>query len=243
VTLNRAAILLLVVALLTGCGAKKQARVQIPAPPPTITAEKTAPVPEESAPESDLDKYKDAKVLFTQTGYASWYGPPYHNRRAANGEIFDMNALTAAHRTLPLNSIVRVTNLKTEHSAIVRITDRGPFVPDRIIDLSKAAAIAVDVWRPGTALVRLDVLETPLPIASGGRWCVQIGAIKEEQTAEKLKDKLARRYKTARVLAFASPVGDYWIRVRVAGDDKEKAEQLVQENSTPEGHIFLVRLD
>jgi rare lipoprotein A len=154
-----------------------------------------------------------------------------------------MNALTAAHRTLPLNSVVRVTNLKTEHSAILRITDRGPFVPDRIIDLSKAAAIKLDVWRPGTAKVRIDVLETPSSLKEGGRWCVQIGAIKEEETATELKDKLVRRYKSAKVLQFASPVGDYWIRIRVAGDDKQAAEQLAAENTTPEGNIFLVRLD
>jgi rare lipoprotein A len=245
VTLKPVSFLLLGVALLTGCGEKKHAKVQIPAPPPTIATNQ--PQPEPPSPQSEErtaeEKYKDAPVLFTETGLASWYGPPYHNRRAANGEVFDMNALTAAHRTLPLNSIVRVTNLKTDHSTIVRITDRGPFVTNRIIDLSKAAAIAVDVWRPGTAKVRLDVLETPSSIATGGRWCVQIGAIKEEETAIQLKEKLMRRYKTAKVLQFASPVGDYWIRIRVANDDKEKAEQLAAENTTPEGSIFVVRLD
>ena len=246
--LTRAIILLLVVAFLTGCGEKKRAKAPVPAPPPPIAAQPPAPSPEPPAdadePRPSLeDKYKDAPVLWTQTGLASWYGPPYHNRKSANGEVFDMNALTAAHRTLPLNSIVRVTNLKTEHSTIVRITDRGPFVPDRVIDLSKAAAIAVDVWRPGTAKVRLDVLETPSPLTAGGRWCVQIGGIKEEEVASQLTEKLIRRYKTAKVLQFASPVGDYWIRIRVLNDDRNKAEQLAAENTTPEGNIFLVRLD
>jgi len=115
--------------------------------------------------------------VYVETGMASWYGPPYHNRRASNGEVFDMNALTAAHRTLPLGSIVRVTNLQTEHSVVVRINDRGPFVTGRVIDLSLAAAKAIDVWRPGTAKVKLLVLESPAPIDRGGRWCVQIGAI------------------------------------------------------------------
>lgn len=234
-------------AVLTACGGKKAARVQMPAPPPPIVADKpnpdVKPEPEEEKPAEPADDYRDAKVLSSETGMASWYGPPYHNRRGANGEIFDMNALTAAHLTLPLNSIVRVTNLKTGHSAIVRITDRGPFVPDRIIDLSKGAAIVLDVWRPGTAKVRIDVLETPASLASGGRWCVQIGAIKEQETALELKDKLMRRYKTAKVLQFASPVGDYWIRIRVDHDDKQMAEQLAEENTTPEGNIFLVRLD
>lgn len=251
-SLNRAFFLLLALALLTGCGEKKRAKAPLPPPPPTVSTntQTTSSVPptgenKESITEDKNanDKYKDAPVLFTQIGMASWYGPPYHNRRAANGEVFDMNALTAAHRTLPLNSILRVTNLKTDHSAIVRITDRGPFVPDRIIDLSKGAAIVLDVWRPGTAKVRIDVLETPSSLTNGGRWCVQIGGIKEQEVATELKEKLIRRYKTAKVLQFASPVGDYWIRVRVADDDKNKAEQLAAENTTPEGNIFVVRLD
>jgi rare lipoprotein A len=241
--------LFLALLLLAGCGEKKRAKTRIPAsPPPIVTAEETLPEPptktEPAKPKTqEDDPYANAKVLWSETGLASWYGPPYHNRKAANGEVFDMNAMTAAHRTLPLNSVVRVTNLKTEHTAILRITDRGPFVPSRIIDLSKAAAIELDVWRPGTAKVRVDVLETPSSLTSGGRWCVQIGGIKDEEIAAELKEKLMRRYTTAKVLQFASPVGDYWIRVRVAGDDKQKAEQLAAENTTPEGNIFLVRID
>ncbi len=95
--------------------------------------------------------------------------------------------MTAAHNTLPLNSIVRVVNLKSNQSTVVRITDRGPFVGDRIIDLSAAAAKAVNVYLPGTAKVRLEVLESPRPIETGGRWCVQIGAFDRirRQTPEK----------------------------------------------------------
>jgi len=241
--------LFLLIFLFTGCGEKKRAHAPAPPPPPDISQPeptasqspaKAPPVPGrvEVAPFPD-----DAPVLWSETGMASWYGPPYHNRRAANGEIFDMNQMTAAHLTLPLNSFVRVTNLKTEHSVVVRITDRGPFVPDRIIDLSMGAAKAVDVWRPGTAKVRLDVLSTPASIADGGRWCVQIGAIKDEETALELKDELAQKYKTAKVLEFRSPVGDHWVRVRVDHDEKEKAEAVASEMSTPEGNIFLVRLD
>lgn len=236
--------------LLTGCGEKKRARTRIPAPPPDIsqpepTASKSpAHTPPAASGHVEVAPFPDdAPVLWSETGLASWYGPPYHNRRAANGEIFDMNQLTAAHLTLPLNSYVRVTNLKTDHSVVVRITDRGPFVPDRIIDLSLAAAKAVDVWRPGTAKVRLDVLYTPSSIDDGGRWCVQIGAIKDEETALELKEELKEKYKTAQVLEFRSPVGDHWVRVRVDHDDKEKAEQVASKTTTPEGNIFLVRLD
>jgi peptidoglycan lytic transglycosylase len=174
---------------------------------------------------------------------ASWYGPPYHNRRASNGEVFDMNALTAAHRTLPLGSIVRVTNLQTEHAVVVRINDRGPFVTGRVIDLSLAAAKAIDVWRPGTAKVKLEVLEAPAPIDRGGRWCVQIGAIHDEQTAVDLHDRLVRLYHTAKVIDFRSPVGTWWVRVRVRDDDRNLAEQVAKNTQPEEGSVFLVRLD
>ena len=243
------ALLLFILAVsLIACGGGRAARARIPAPPPDISKpESTTSVSSASTAHPGRVEVApfpaNAPVLWTETGMASWYGPPYNKRRAANGEIFDMYQLTAAHLTLPLNSIVRVTNLKTGDSAVVRITDRGPFVPDRIIDLSLGAAKAVDVWRPGTAKVRLDVLYTPNSIGDGGRWCVQIGAIKDEDTALELKEELSRKYKTAQVLEFRSPVGDHWVRVRVDHDDKETAEQVAAHLSPPEGNVFLVRLD
>jgi rare lipoprotein A len=174
---------------------------------------------------------------------ASWYGPPYHTRRGSNGEIYNMHAMTAAHRTLPLGSIVRVTNLKTNHSALVRITDRGPFIPGRVIDLSLAAARKLDIYQPGVAEVRVEVLQSPAPLVAGGKWAVQIGGFPHEQAASELAEHLTRRYRTAKVLHFASPAGDWWIRVRVLGDDHERAQQLAAETRTPEGAVFLVRLD
>lgn len=154
-----------------------------------------------------------------------------------------MNAMTAAHRTLPLGSIVRVTNLKTGHSAIVRVTDRGPFVEGRILDLSLAAAKAVDVYLPGTAEVRVEVLRAPSALDSGGRWAVQIGGFKNEKNAGSLSDHLQRRYQTAKILRFRSPVGEWWVRARVLDDDRERAEALARETQTSEGSVFLVRLD
>jgi rare lipoprotein A len=183
------------------------------------------------------------KPLSVETGKASWYGAPYHNRRSSNGEIYDMHALTAAHRTLPLGSTVRVTNLKTGHSTIVRITDRGPFVEGRIVDLSLAAAKQADIWQAGVAQVRLEVLRTPVPFTSGGRWAVQIGSFAEENSARSLASRLTRRYKTAKVLSFGSPVGDWWVRVRVSQDDRKRAEEVARDTHTAEGKVFLVRLD
>jgi rare lipoprotein A len=227
--------------LLAGCGEKRPVQARIPAPPPSIpeapaaSAEPQAPAPGAPVPER-------APIL-TETGLASWYGPPYHNRQSSNGEIYDMNAMTAAHRTLPLNSVVRVTNVRSGASTLVRITDRGPFVEGRVIDLSLAAAKAIDVWRPGTALVKLEVLETPAPLEAGGRWCVQIGGFHQQQDADELREHLSRRYHTAKVLDFASPAGDWWVRVRVLNDERARAEEVSRDTHTDEGSVFLVRLD
>lgn len=153
-----------------------------------------------------------------------------------------MNDMTAAHLTIPLNSIARVTNIKTGDSALVRITDRGPFVNNRVIDLSKAAAQKLNVYRPGTALVKIEVVESPVPINSTGKWCVQIGAFKSADEAAALKEKLSQRYQTAKILQFTSPIGEEWLRVRLPQDDKKLAQEVVQETNTDAG-VYLVRLD
>ena len=234
---------LLSLALLSGCSHHERARIKPPPTPEIVAEEPAETTPEPSRQAVEPPSRTHDKVLYSETGLASWYGPPYHNRRASNGEIYNMNALTAAHRTLPLGTKVRVTNMKTQSSVVVRITDRGPFIEGRIIDLSMAAAKEVDVWRPGTAPVRIDVLETPAPIETGGRWAVQIGAFEEEDAATKLSEHLAHRYHSARVQQFSSPVGDWWVRVRVPQDDKREAEEIAHATHTPEGSIFLVRLD
>ncbi len=244
---------------LTGCGAHQQAKVSVP-PAPSIEQSENTPEsssaetnseapPHETVPkEGDADAEAlsipaGAKPILVETGLASWYGPPYHNRRGSNGEVYNMHAMTAAHRTLPLGSIVRVTNEKTAHSALVRITDRGPFVEGRILDLSLAAAKKVDVWRAGVTEVRMEVLYSPAPLQIGGRWAVQIGAFEKQHAADKLAGHLSRRYHTAKVLCFGSPVGDWWVRVRVQDDSRKKAEEVARETRTDEGSIFLVRLD
>ncbi len=236
--------------VLDGCSRKPHASV--PPPPDTASAQPGSRpegaahndrLPSDSADLAEPFIPADAKPLETETGRASWYGPPYHNRVGSNGEIYNMHAMTAAHRTLPLGSIVRVTNLKTGHSALVRITDRGPFIPGRILDLSQAAARKVDVIQPGVAEVRVEVMETPVPLGSGGKWAVQIGGFPHQNEANKIADQLTRRYRSARVQRFSSPAGDWWVRVRVLDDDHSRAQKLAAETATPEGAVFLVRLD
>ncbi|HEV3307983.1 MAG TPA: septal ring lytic transglycosylase RlpA family protein [Candidatus Sulfotelmatobacter sp.] len=250
--------LLLIVSLLTSCGHSKEARANVPPPPlpPEPTSTETTPRPEGAAKNDSLpgSTGTDADLaeptipagttpLATETGRASWYGPPYHNHVGSNGEVYNMHAMTAAHRTLPLGTIVRVTNLKTGHTALVRITDRGPFIPGRVLDLSLAAARKLDVYLPGVAEVKVEVMQTPAPLETGGKWAVQIGSFTHEREASKFADHLMRRYRTAKVQHFGSPIGDWWVRVHVLDDDRERARKLAAETNTPEGAVFLVRLD
>jgi rare lipoprotein A len=255
--MTRLSLLFCLCILLSSCS-HKPTRVAV-APPPSIEQDQEQqPIPEgtppsiaekkqqnppdnSSSPENEVSP--DSKPVLVETGIASWYGAPYHNRRGSNGEVYDMNAMTAAHRTLPLGSIVRVTNLDSGKSAVVRITDRGPFIEGRIIDLSQAAAKQIGLVRRGTGRVRVEVLKTPRPIESGGRWAVQLGGFEREQRAREMADRLTHRYHSARVLTFSSPTGAWWVRVRVKDDLRARAEEVTRDTKTPEGGVFLVRLD
>ena len=179
---------------------------------------------------------------YVETGMASWYGPNYNHHRAANGEVYDENGLTAAHRTLPLGSLVRITNLNNGRQLTLRITDRGPFVPDRMIDLSIGAAKELAIWPHGTAQIRLELISSPPAATPGGRWCVQIGAFKDEDAALALKHKLQREYSDAQVLEFAGPTG-HWVRIRPPHDNRSQAYQIAAGLRPVEGNAYLVRLD
>jgi rare lipoprotein A len=253
--MKRISLLFCLCFFLAACG-HKPARVAVaPAPPvdqeeqpvpegtPPVVAEEKQTNPPEVAPTPELEISPDSKPVLVQTGIASWYGAPYHNRRGSNGEVYDMNAMTAAHRTLPLGSIVRVTNLQSNKSAVVRITDRGPFIEGRIIDLSQAAAKQIGLVQKGTSKVRVEVLKTPRAIESGGRWAVQLGGFERENRAREIADHLSRRYHSAKVLTFNSPTGAWWVRVRVKDDLRARAEEITRDTKTPEGGVFLVRLD
>jgi rare lipoprotein A len=245
---------------ISGCSHRQQPTVSATASAPNLAAPPTAPTAEPANEDSSAarvpipgnippsDSQDDAQFvathtpIYSETGRASWYGPPYNHHKGANGQVYDQEAMTAAHRTLPMNSLLRVTNIQTGQSAIMRVTDRGPFVPDRVLDLSLASARAVGVYRPGTAQVRIDVYETPSPIDEGGRWCVQIGAIQSEREAKKIEEHLQKKYATANVIEFAGPTG-HWVRIRPAHDDKQRAIEIAQKDKPSEGNAYLVRLD
>ncbi|MFB3827152.1 MAG: septal ring lytic transglycosylase RlpA family protein [Bryobacteraceae bacterium] len=204
--------------LLSGCARRKRARV--------------APLPAGTV-----------KVGMMETGVASWYGHPYHGRAAASGEIYDMEQMTAAHRTLPFHTWVRVHDLDNGKTVDVRINDRGPFVNGRIIDLSRAAARRIAMIGPGTANVRLEVIRTA-EMSSSGRFGVQVGAFRERSSAERLREQMQRRYGAARLmLRDGNP--PVW-RV-VVGDEATEdgagalAGRVRQE--TDARSAFVVRLD
>ncbi len=161
------------------------------------------------------------RIQAGETGLASWYGHPYHGRPAANGEIYDMEAFTAAHRTLPFGTWVRVVNLTNNKTVDVRITDRGPFVENRIIDLSHAAGEAIGLIGPGVARVRLDIVSVPASASAQSWYAVQAGAFLDRDRAEGVRAALEREYGQARlVLRSGNP--SLW-RVLVGRASSEQA--------------------
>ena len=195
-----------------------------------------------TVPPGYFDDFHSSPV-FSEVGEASWYGPNYNRRNAADGTVYDQNAMTAAHRTLPLGSTVRVTNVRTGEQVLVRINDRGPFAPGRVIDLSMGAAKAIGLYRLGVGQVRVEGF-AHVSTDPAGRWCVQTGAFKTQTDALDLKAALMERYRAAKVISFAGPTG-YWVRIDPATRSREQAEEMLQwiGNPDPAALPYLVRTD
>jgi rare lipoprotein A len=179
---------------------------------------------------------------YVEEGVASWYGVPFNGRRTSNGEIYDMHEFTAAHRTLPFNAVVRVTNLRNGKQTEVRINDRGPFVADRIIDLSLSAAEAIEMVGPGTAQVRLEIVAGPNPTA--GVFAVQIGAFVKQENAERLKAEMEARSFPVIIVPFDSANGLlYRVRVGRLATEQAAGQLAAQLHSSDQFTTFVVRLD
>jgi len=221
----------------TGCRHHTQVAYQ-PPPPATHAKPSARPQPAEQA---DAE-VPHGKTTYSEVGTASWYGVNYNHRNAADGSIYDENGLTAAHRTLPMGSIVRVTDIATGKQVTVRITDRGPFVPNRAIDLSKGAAIAIGLYRQGVSKVRIEAVSLPSSDPAG-HWCVQTGAFKTEADAIGLKSALKDRYRGSKVIEFAGPTG-FWVRIDPPLRDLKTANQITAWIGAPEqSQAYLVRTD
>lgn len=224
---RRAALLLLaflLVLLSPACGRKPKYRV--PPPIPAVLGAK-------------------------ETGQASWYGHPYHGRRTSSGEIYDMDQMTAAHLRLPFGTWLRVTNLQNGRRTEVRVNDRGPFVKNRIIDLSREAARRIEMIGPGTALVRLEVIA--LPGTQPGKphrtksgcnenpaYGVQVGSFRVRENAERLRDKMNAAYRNARILRKKTPNGRRYTVLLGAGDDSYAAMRLMKRLKRDHIDAFMV---
>ena len=251
------AALMIAAAGIAACGHKKQPPppsagtappvytppLSTPAPTrPSTGGIPVTPVPEGGVSAEDKEFILSHRPIYSEEGSATWYTAPYKGRKAANGQVFSDEALTAAHRTLPMGSLIVVTNLRTRQASSMRISDRGPFVPNKIIDLTIASAKSIGIYRSGTDRVRIDVYETPKPMDVGGRWCVQIGPFLSENKAIKFKEKLLDEYAGSKVIEFAGE-RSYWVRIRPQGDDREQAEEMTRRLRPDEGTAYLTRLD
>jgi rare lipoprotein A len=213
--MQRLSLLICATVVLSACGHKK-IQVRVPQPSPVSS--------------SDLE------------GLASYYAEPYHGHRTASGEIFDTyQGLTAAHRTLPFNTMVRVTNKTNGREVDVKINDRGPFVKGRVIDLSLRAARQIDLVGPGIAPVKLQIL-TASSVPVKPTYAVQVGAFENQQAADDLKQRLEKKYHSVAVQTFTGDKTLY--RVRVGSEpDVQAAEKLASRLKKEDLKPFIVRSD
>ena len=228
----------------------------MPTNPPDVSRVPDAiPVPEQRSRRGNAATYtvfgRTYRVMsssrgFTQTGVASWYGSKFHGHETSNGEIYDMYAMTAAHTSLPLPTFVRVTNLENQRQVIVRVNDRGPFVGNRIIDLSYAAAYRLDMLSSGTARVRIEAIDpvqwqaqNGQPTPANSTVFLQVAALGNEAAARRLQAR-AKELTQAPVRVVSGQGSLY--RVQVGPLEEASAEVAIRQLEASElGRPFRVR--
>ena len=216
-------VLIVLAVFIAGCGKKKTNVARTP----------RAPRPTAAAP----------PVGTVERGVASWYGHPYHGRPAADGEIYDMEQLVAAHRTLPFQTVVRVRNMANDKTVDVRIIDRGPFVGGRIIDLSHAAAVEIGLIGPGVGQVEVTVI-TPPAIPEAALFAVQVGAFGVKANADRAVQSMTTAYGAGKAVLRAGDT-PLW-RVLAGRETSQESAELLAQRIRQEQHepqAFVVRLD
>jgi rare lipoprotein A len=208
--------LFLILSLLTSCGPRHH-----------VVLKKSIPSPEK----------KEGVKEGVQHGIASWYGGDFHGRPTSSGEIYDMYQLTCAHNTLPLGTMVMVTNLENGRSLELRVNDRGPFVKERIIDLSYAAAQMLEMWQKGTALVKVEVM-SPV-IEQVQKFTIQVGSFIDEAKAQKLVDQLRKSFENV-YLTTVETLTDTYHRVRVGLFENRESALVIAEKLSQMGFKVLV---
>ncbi|GAB6058656.1 septal ring lytic transglycosylase RlpA family protein [Desulfonatronum parangueonense] len=211
-----------------------------PSPAPTPTP---APAPPTARPYTVLGQtYHPLTTAdgFVEEGIASWYGPQFHAKRTASGEVYNMYDLTAAHRVLPMQTKIRVTNLDNGKSVVLRVNDRGPFVGNRVVDLSYKAAQELDIIRPGTAPVRVEALGR-WPGGIPGRFFVQVGSFTQrENAARQVEDMRRNGYPGSRMVQAVINGQNFW-RVQVGEfNNLDKAVSVQQELVRSSPGVFVI---
>lgn len=222
--------LLLVIALLAACAGREVLPIPVadiaPSPVPvSVSVPLQRPVQEAN---------------YHETGIAAWYGKELHGRQTANGEVFDMNGLSAAHRTLPLGTLVRVTNLDNFKSITVRINDRGPFLKNRFLDLSYGAAKELGFVSQGTARVKIETVEA---VRDPEQYTVQAAVFTEEDNARMLKERLNTRFGVVSIVPFETNIARFY-RVQVGTyASEDRAEQAARKLTLEGLEPVVVRKD
>ncbi len=228
-----ASLLTVLMLLISGCSHRhRSTKANVPSTPQQQSAGIPSRTP--SSPASPRG--------YAEEGIASWYGLPFNGRPAADGEIYNMEALVAAHRTLPFNTWLRVTNLANGKSVNVRVIDRGPFIEGRILDLSKAAARNLELLGPGTGKIRLEVISAPPDRPLNDFYTVQIGAFSVRANAEQARQSFAERFGAAYIAPKQGRILLY--RVLVGKEGSVDAALRLASVLKPENKdVFVVRLD
>ncbi len=213
--LFRTGVICILAVIAAACAAAvKEPGSPAPAPPDAAVSRETAP-----------------NQVYRETGIASWYGKEFQGRKTASGEVFDMHGLSAAHRTLPLGTVIRVTNLENYKTVTVTINDRGPFVKNWVLDLSYGAARELGFVEQGTARVKFETLKT---VPDDVRYTVQAATYTEEENARMLKERLSKKFEHV----FIVPLETNRVRlyqVRIGSYASEERAELVAGKLTLEG--------
>jgi rare lipoprotein A len=206
--------------LLTACGPRHRVVYERRMPPP----EKQEVKKEKSVPEAKIEKRESIEVQF---GVTSWYGGEFHGRPTSSGEVYDMYQLSCAHNTLPLGTVVMVTNIENGRSLELKVNDRGPFVKERILDVSYAAAQMLGMWEKGTALVKVEVISPGIEPVQ--RFTLQVGSFLDETNAQKLAEQLRKSFENVHVSTLETVTQRYH-RVKVGQfENKEMALNLAEK--------------
>jgi rare lipoprotein A len=219
-------------AIFSGCARKHKRTAATP----------NAPQPPYSRARGAIAAPPSVVIGYSEEGIASWYGIPFNGRQAADGEIYDMETLVAAHRTMPFNTWLKITNLANDKTVNVRVIDRGPFVEGRMIDLSKAAARQIGLLGPGIGRVRLEVVAAPADIPTSDFYAVQVGAFSVAAHAEQVRTAFAERFGTAQLVLKQGKIQLWRVLVGKEGSIAA-AQQLADVLSGENKDVFIVRLD